>query len=136
MRWARFLNMSIIKDYALVGSRTRTEDLLGTYSLASRVATVNPLIGTWKSDVIDLCVEIGVPDEVIASSCQPDCDCGRPVRMAGIPFDTRDRFLRKEVLKEENVDLSDLSEADEKYLKGVVVYNAFKGDLPSRGPNV
>ncbi len=134
MRWARFLNMNIVKDYGLVGSRTRTEDLMGTYSHASRVATYQPLINTWKSDVIKLCKELGVPTDIIASSYEADCNCGRPERMSCIPFEARDDFLRSEVLGEEGIDLSDMPEEDQKYLKGVVVYNAFKRDLPFRGP--
>jgi len=134
MRWAKFLYMSREREYGLVGNRTRTEDLLGNYSLASRVATIYPIIGIWKSDVINLCQEVGVPDEVIKSSSEPDCECGRPPKLAEIPFPVIDSFLKKETLGEKNVDLSDLSPEQEKYLKGVVVYTAFKKELPYRGP--
>src|SRR3989338_9916863 len=54
MRWARFLSMSLERHAWLVGSRNRTEDMLGTYSLASRVATYLPLVNVWKTEVIDL----------------------------------------------------------------------------------
>lgn len=115
MRWARFLAISIVREYGLVGSRTRTEDLLGTYSLASRVASFLPLVGTWKSEVLKLCAYVKVPNEVIASSFQPDCDCGRPPALISIPFNLIDNFLKKKALKEE-ADLYGLTKEQEDYL--------------------
>ncbi len=135
MRWARFLSMSKIRDFALVGSRTKTEDLLGTYSLASRVATVLPIVGVWKSDVMDLCEKAGVPEDIIASSYQFDCDCGRPERLYQIPFPTIDAFLKHK--QGENVNLASfLEEDDYKYLDRLVSSNAFRSDLPYQGPKV
>src|SRR6186713_188315 len=43
MRWARFLAAALAGSAWLVGSRNRTEDELGTYSLASRVASYLPI---------------------------------------------------------------------------------------------
>jgi NH3-dependent NAD+ synthetase len=67
-RWALFISLGLNRGHWLVGSRTRTEDVFGTYSLASRVATMLPLVGLWKSEVMELCEEAGVPDEIIGSS--------------------------------------------------------------------
>ena len=125
MRWARFLSMSLAKGYWLVGSRNRTEDELGTYSLASRIATYLPLVGVWKSEVLAMCRHIGVPEEVIASSLRADPDCGRPAELAEIPYETIESFLKGE-MHEKSVRVD--------YLENIRRRNAFKKKLPARGP--
>src|SRR5947209_6853620 len=51
-RWASMLALSLEVRGWLVGTRNRTEDLLGTYSLASRVAIYLPMAGLWKTEDI------------------------------------------------------------------------------------
>jgi len=133
MRWARFLTISIIREYGLVGSRTRTEDLLGTYSLASRIATFLPIVGVWKSDILQLCNYIGVPKDIISSSTEPDCDCGRPAKLVDITYPLVDTFLKSYVLGED-VDLTNLKSEDKEYLQGIINYTSFRKDLPISGP--
>ena len=77
MRWAHFQILASLGKRVLVGSRNRTEDILGTYSLASRVATYLLIIGLWKSEVLEICKYISAPKEIIESSSLPDPSCGR-----------------------------------------------------------
>ena len=124
MRWAKFLAMSLHRQAWLVGSRNRTEDILGTYSLASRITTFLPLVGTWKSDVLAMCREVGVPKEIINSSLRADPDCGRPQELSEIPFEIIEKFLAG--------DCSILSEKESLYLSKILNYNSFKKRLPIR----
>lgn len=134
MRWARFLAMALSRRAWLVGSRNRTEDGLGTYSLASRVATYLPVVGLWKSDVQRLCAEAGVPEEIIASSRRADPDCGRPAELAEIPFEDIETFLRVRAGLAPDGALGALRAAQVAYLDGILARNAFKRTLPLRGP--
>lgn len=131
MRWARFLGIAIPRGQWLVGCRNRTEDALGTYSLASRVATYLPLVGVWKSDVMEMCAAIGVPQEILDSSRRADPDCGRPQELAEIPFEGIDAYLRWR--SGEKIDRL-LTDAQARYIERVLERNAFKQTLPLRGP--
>lgn len=136
MRWARFLSMALSRKAWLVGSRNRTEDGLGTYSLASRVATYLPLVGLWKSDVQRLCAEAGVPEEIVASSRKADPDCGRPAELAEIPFEDIETFLRSREGGAVALPPAGASAAQIAYLDGIFARNAFKKTLPLRGPRL
>ena len=61
-RWAHFLAMGLTEHRWLVGARTRTEEVFGTYSLASRLATYLPIAGVWKTEVMQFCDLVGVPE--------------------------------------------------------------------------
>lgn len=126
-RWAHFLTLAIQENRILVGSRNRTEDTLGTFSHASKVCMHLPLAGTWKSEVMALCEFVGVPAEIIASSRQADPACGRPKRMADIPFGLVDAFLQnKQGAKIPlRADASQLT-----YLEKTYAANAYKKQLP------
>lgn len=132
MRWARFLGLALARRAWLVGSRNRTEDLLGTYSLASRVATYLPIVGVWKSQVQRLCEEVGVPAAIVASSRRADPDCGRPKELAEIPFEGIEALLRARL--GEAPSPAPLSREHTEYLDGIIARNAFKARLPLRGP--
>ncbi len=126
-RWAHFLTLAIQENRILVGSRNRTEDTLGTFSHASKVCMHLPLAGTWKSEVMALCEFAGVPEEITASSRQADPACGRPKRMADIPFQLVDAFLQTKQGKELplHADASQLA-----YLEKVYAASAYKKRLP------
>lgn len=134
MRWARFLALSIHHRAWLVGSRNRTEDQLGTYSLSSRVAAFFPLIGLWKSKVMELCKEIDVPKEITVSSMRADPDCGRPEKLAEIPFPTIELFLKVRVGELPKESFISLTEEQRIYLDTIYTGNLFKKNLPIRGP--
>lgn len=140
VRWADFLTRSLRLKGWLVGSRNQTEDLLGTYSLASRVATYLPLVNTWKTDVMDLCRFVGVPEEILASSLKADPDCGRPSELVAIPYRRIDAFLRstldQKTSKADKYELGFLSRPDSDYLYDLMRRNEFKKTLPIRGPRL
>lgn len=132
-RWAKFLALNLERRAWLVGSRNRTEDLLGTYSLASRLATYLPLVNVWKSRVMELCRIAGVPDEIIASSYRADPECGRPADLAAIPYGKIETFLKFTLGQGSHRDLEELSIAELVYLGGLLQRNAFKKRLPILG---
>jgi NH3-dependent NAD+ synthetase len=134
MRWARFLSRSLALSAWLVGSRNRTEDLLGTYSLSSGVASVLPLVGTWKSAVLEMCAEIGMPAEIIASSLRADPDCGRPEALSAIPYALVEVFLKVQTGEAPPEILESCTAAQVSYLDGIYRQNGFKRTIPSRGP--
>jgi NH3-dependent NAD+ synthetase len=132
VRWAMFLTLSAELNRALVGSRNRSEDEFGTYSLASRVATILPLVQMWKSDVIRHARYFGVPESVIASSSRADPDCGRPQQMADISLEKIDTFLKMKA-GEQGVSASyRLTDEEYSYLDGIYRHNSFKSRLPYR----
>jgi NH3-dependent NAD+ synthetase len=136
MRWATVQSLCVNERRWLVGSRTRTEEALGTFSYASCVATYLPLASILKSDVMELCALAGVPEEILASSRRADPDCGRPQAMAEIPLEQIDIFLRVKLQELPSSALEALGEATVKYLDGVCKRNQFKRVLPKRGPVV
>lgn len=133
LRWAMFQSLGLGRHWRLVGSRNRTEQVLGTYSLASRAALYLPLAGLWKCEVLDLCREIGVPEEILASSTRADPECGRPVEMANIPLTDIDRFARSKAAGGEALAAS-LSAAQRDYLEAIYRRNRFKLEIPYCGP--
>lgn len=132
-RWAIMLSLSLNVRSWLVGTRNRTEDVFGTYSLASRVATYLPLAGFWKSEVMALAELVGVPAEILVSSQRADPSCGRPEEMAAIPFETVDQFLQVRVGERPESDLSGVPLSTIEYLESVYRRNRFKMQLPLRG---
>jgi NH3-dependent NAD+ synthetase len=135
-RWLAVLELCVQRQHWLVGSRNRTEEVFGTYSVASRVSACLPLAGLWKSEVMELCAQVGVPAEVTASSRRADPDCGRPVEMAEIRFELIDLFLRVQEGELPAVALSALSAAEVCYLETILAQNRFKRGLPMRGPTL
>jgi len=133
-RWALMLSLSLDVRGWLVGTRNRTEEVFGTYSLASRVATLLPLAGLWKSEVMELALSVGVPDEILASSGRADPSCGRPQAMADIPFATVDRFLQVRLGERAASELRTIAPATLEYLDSVYRRNRFKHALPLSAP--
>ena len=133
-RWALMLSQSLKFRGWLVGTRNRTEEVLGTYSLASRIATYLPLANMWKSEVMQLAQYVGVPNEIIQSSRRADPACGRPQEIADIPFETVDLFLQIQVGELPMADLERIPASQRAYLESVYKRNRFKVDLPLRPP--
>lgn len=132
-RWAKFQELCIANNAWLVGSRNGTEERTGLYSLASRVATFLPLANIWKSDVMKLCDEIGMPVEITASSRRADPDCGRPAEMSEIPLELIDTFLKVKASELPDSAMLALTDGQIDYLTHVVDQNAFKLSLPTKG---
>lgn len=133
-RWALFLSESLDARGWLVGTRNRTEDVLGTYSLASRIATFLPLAGLWKSEVMELAAVAGVPGEILESSSRADPACGRPQELADISFATLDAFLQVKVGERPAADLAGGDPGVLAYLDALYQRNRFKAALPARPP--
>lgn len=133
-RWAMMLSLSLEVRGWLVGTRNRTEDVFGTYSLASRVATLLPLAGLWKSEVMQLAASVGVPEEILSSSRRADPVCGRPQAMADIPFEFVDRFLQVRLGECPASELESIAPTTIEYLESVYRRNRFKQGLPLTAP--
>ena len=67
---------------------------MGSYSVASQLATVQPLVGTWKGDVMQLAQHVGVPADVLASSRASDPKCGRMDDEAAIGLERVDYYAK------------------------------------------
>jgi NH3-dependent NAD+ synthetase len=131
-RWTRALRKAREFRGWLVGSRNRTEETLGTYSLASRLSTYLPLASLWKSEVMELAEFVGVPQSILQSSTMADPACGRPAAMAAIPFHLVDVFLRVKVGELSEQELGQLSAGQIDYLASLYARNSFKAALPLR----
>ena len=132
MRWAYCLELSLKEKRILVGTRNKTEDVLGTYSLASRVAWFFPIVGLWKTEVLELCRYVGVPEEIIASSSRPDPMCGRPKELAEIPVAAIDIFTKVMAGAMPKRALKALTDLQVQYLGRLYGENNFKQKLPVR----
>lgn len=132
-RWALLLDTAIAENRILIGCRNKTEQILGTYSNASRAAFHLPLCNTWKSEVLELCEHIGVPKEIIESSKQADPVCGRSPELAKIPFEAVDAFAKE---KNGEGETSALNASQRAYLEELYQYNLFKSALPQAGPSL
>lgn len=73
--------------YFPVGARNATEDHLGTYSQASKAVSMLPVVDLYKSEILEVCKYLGVPQIALDKSREPDCDCGR--------FDVAADYLRE-----------------------------------------
>lgn len=135
-RWSTFLGLSKLWSAWLVGSRNRTEEMTGLYSLASRVATYMPLSRIWKSDVVTLCEQLGVPKEITDSSRRADPDCGRPEELSEIPLEKIDLYLKIQEGLLPPSELTTLTAQQVDYLAHVVEQNQHKQFLPTRGPDL
>lgn len=133
-RWALFLTISLTENRVLIGSRNRTESVLGTFSNASRVTTFMPLAGLWKHEVMELCDFVGVPGEITESSKRADPECGRPEKMADIQYEAVDRFLQEKLSLPIDESLFEPSAEQRKYLEAVYEQNSYKSKLPLAGP--
>ncbi len=128
--------LSLSENRWLVGTRNRTENVFGTFSLASRVATYLPIVGVWKTDIMALCKVIGVPEEVTASSRRADPNCGRPQALAEIPLESVDVFLKVRTGILDISALAALTAAQVEYLDQAFTANRFRTLLPTLGPNL
>ncbi len=73
--------------YFVVGTRNATEAALGNYSQISRNVSMQPIIDLYKSEVLEICDYLGVPQIAIDKSREVDCDCGR--------FETQAHYMRE-----------------------------------------
>lgn len=133
-RWLHVLHTALTESRILVGTRNKTENYLGAYSNASRLAFHLPLVGTWKTTILELCAHIGVPEEVIRSSREADPVCGRPEALAQIPFAAVDAFLSQKISGLHGP--LALDPGQHAYLEDLYTKNAFKKEFPVLGPTI
>ena len=135
-RWAKFLEISKNSSAWLVGSRNKTEEHTGFYSLASRVATFLPLSRIWKTEVMELCDQVGIPVEITASSRRGDPNCGRPDELAEIPLEAIDLYLKVQEGLVDSSRLESLTAQQVGYLAHLIEQNQHKQFLPTRGTDL
>lgn len=135
-RWATFSSIAIAENRWMVGSRNRSEQVMGNFSLSSRIATFLPLAGVWKSDVMELCSIAGVPKAITDSSRRADPDCGRPKELAEIPLELIDVFLKAKQSGVKRNQLKALTRPQIDYLERVYAVNQFRRHLPVVGPEI
>lgn len=63
--------------YFPVGTRNATEDHLGSYSQISKAVSMLPIVDLFKSEVLEICSTLGVPQPALDQSRMVDCACGR-----------------------------------------------------------
>lgn len=135
-RWSEAQRIALDEWCWLLGSRNRTEQVFGTFSLMSRIATVLPIRNVWKTDVMRLGEAIGMPKVVLDSSRKADPDCGRPKDVEEIGLERVDIFLKIKVGELPDDQLSGFAPAELAYLERTYSLNRYKGALPVSGPVV
>lgn len=123
-RWSKLLEKSIKDGAIIIGTRNKTEHMLGTFSHASRISFYLPIVDFYKSDVLKICEEIGCPQEMINESRKPDPNCGRYAEYTKIGIEKIDEFL-KSLLKNKAS-----SEDGFKYIQKIYENNKYKKTLP------
>ena len=74
-RWARMQTLALASRSWIVGTRNRTEQELGIYSVASTVAVMQPIIGLYKTEVYELCRYLGVSQDLVIIGQEEECNC-------------------------------------------------------------
>ena len=97
IRWGRLFSRAVSdttgeqdlshQHYFPVGTLNATEDFLGTYSQISKAVSLQPLIDLYKSEVLELCRFLNVPEIAIEKSAEIDCACGR--------YDTAAHYIKE-----------------------------------------
>lgn len=105
VRWGRLFSRAVSEVgqgqgmsnnyYFPVGTRNATEDYLGTYSQISRAVSMQPIVNLYKSEVLEVCKFLGVPQVALDKSREVDCDCGR-FDTAALYLEEVDAFIMKE----------------------------------------
>lgn len=78
--------------YFPIGTRNATEDAIGGYTLITKAVSLFPIRKIYKTEVIDLCRYLGVPEIAIEKSRDIDCDCGR-FEVQAFKMDQLDTFI-------------------------------------------
>jgi NH3-dependent NAD+ synthetase len=144
-RWARLMQLATDEleektmptantGFWVVGTRNATEDALGTYSVISTCASLQPIINLYKTDVLRLCAELGVPVEALNQSRLVDCDCGR-FDLAANHLDEVDLLLRAQAGDKNSAHSFSLMESELQskitaFVQEQQAYSAFKKKIP------
>lgn len=98
-RWADLHYRAVEQQLWTVSTVNATEKALGTFGIMANSASIAPIVSLYKSEVLQICEEYGVPAAVIAASRLPDCICGRE-EFAAENIELIDELLRYNLTKD------------------------------------
>lgn len=125
-RWGDIHHRALENRSWVVSSTNATEKALGTFCIMANSASITPIITLYKSEVLEVCKEYGVPENVINRSRLPDCICGRE-EFAASNIELIDEVLRNNLTKDYSADL--IKKAME-YIRDTKKANDFKNRTP------
>lgn len=96
LRWADLHTRAVEENYWIAGTMNATEKELGSYSNISTAVSLQPIRSFWKSEILELCKEFDVPEQIIQNARIPDCLCGR-AELAAENIELIDDILRFKV---------------------------------------
>lgn len=109
------------------GTMNLTEKMLGKYSNVSTAVSIQPIQTLYKSEILEICEALNVPDYIIANARIPECICGRD-EFAAENIELIDQILKFAV---------DPTEWEPEHLKKAMEYvrdqkrqNGFKDRIP------
>jgi hypothetical protein len=100
--------------------------------------SIQPIKLLWKSEVLEVCRFLGVPDIAISQSRQVDCDCGR-FDLAADHIEEIDMILKSRLgiissgKLTESIEPTLLSKLNE-FVSEQMVTGSFKGEIPYSPP--
>jgi NH3-dependent NAD+ synthetase len=125
------------EKFWVCGTRNKSEDILFNYSNASTLASLQPLIHLYKSEVLQIAEFLNTPKLAIDKSCQVDCVCGREALRAQHPreLDLILMALEGELHKDylNNIP-KDLKERLYKYINERLIKGDYKIKIPYKPP--
>lgn len=144
-RWGALLDWSVVDDpntgvlrpkdksYWVAGTRNATENVLKNYSNISVAASFQPIVHLWKSEVLDICHHLGVPESALRHSRLADCACGR-FDLPALNIEDLDALLQIEAgllspSYAENIS-PDVKQQLEKFITEQYDKTGFKADIP------
>ncbi len=65
------------ESYWVAGTINATEHALGKHSIGANAVSIQPIRSIWKSDIMEACKIMGVPQLIMDNARLPDCLCGR-----------------------------------------------------------
>ena len=80
-------------NFWVVGTINATEKMLGRYSILANGVSLQVIQSIYKSEIMKICEQFGVPTEAMERARQPDCFCGRE-EIAAQNIDMIDEILR------------------------------------------
>lgn len=83
------------ENFWVVGCTNLTEFTLGKFSLLSDSVSIQPIRSLWKSEIMDICERLNVPQAVMEAARMGDCFCGRE-ELAAENIETIDAILRND----------------------------------------
>lgn len=126
-RWAGLHEYALnFGRFWLASTVNATEQQLGTFEILANSASIKPIVSLFKSEVLQVCEEYGVPKELINASRVPDCACGRD-EFAAENIELIDECLRNNLSKDYPGDL--LKKAMD-YIRDTKRANDFKTRTP------